>query len=116
MFGACRRLLRPPAPQLRRCISNSPRLNEVGRLLPASTDAYAAGQYFIHKLHGYRGVVLTQWDTQLITTADDGSTTSEPARYYVALADVRDYASQHESCTYGMWPTNAIRDELVLYN
>jgi hypothetical protein len=76
-------------------------LSEIGQFLQPQ-EVYQSGQFFIHRLHGYRGVVLSSWETERVMTNDDNSLTITPIRYYVALADERDYASQKDTCTYGM--------------
>lgn len=76
-------------------------LNEIGKfLLPQ--EVYQPGQFFIHRLHGYRGVILSSWETENVVTNADNSFTITPIRYYVALADERDYVSQKDTCTYGV--------------
>ena len=42
------------------------RLAEVGRLEPAKSDGkYETGQLFLHRIFGYRGVVLFPWTARV---------------------------------------------------
>lgn len=61
------------------------KLAEVGKLEPIKEDNYDTGQFFIHRIFGYRGVTLFQWtanvfnrDKQMKTGEKFTSTT--PAR------------------------------------
>jgi len=46
---------------------NGPRLAEVGKLEPPKTDGnnYSGGQMFLHRLFGYRGVILFPWSARV---------------------------------------------------
>lgn len=42
------------------------RLAEIGRLVPAKVDGkYETGQFFLHRVFGYRGVTLFPWTAKL---------------------------------------------------
>ncbi|XP_065831189.1 polymerase delta-interacting protein 2-like isoform X2 [Oscarella lobularis] len=104
----------------------TPKLVEVGHLdVPKVQGKYQSGQFFLHRIFGYRGVILFPWVARLFdrdaifakrdddNNADSGSFRSEI--YYQALIDVRDFphirvnpeavtflASQRESTLYSL--------------
>lgn len=78
-----------------------PKLVEVGRFEnPKSQEHYQPGQFFLHSVFGYRGVVLFQWlatvydrdtleDSNPVTYKENMKGETKP--YYQALVDSRDF-------------------------
>ena len=101
-------------------------LAEVGQFCPMLVDgSYTTGQLFLHKVFGYRGVVLTPWkanlhdrDTSVASNDVDTPSFNTPSgnsrsiQYYQVLIDERDspYVSnriQTKAVTYLTSGTNS---------
>ncbi|ESO91619.1 hypothetical protein LOTGIDRAFT_121872, partial [Lottia gigantea] len=84
------------------------RYEEVGQLEPIKEEgkAYEVGQLFLHKVLGYRGIVLNPWRVTVYdhdkvtkreenqdekTTSDSSQVTGKKQTYYEVLMDERDY-------------------------
>ncbi|XP_051791128.1 polymerase delta-interacting protein 2-like isoform X2 [Erpetoichthys calabaricus] len=70
LMAAAGRTFCPLAAPLSRRMSSTPRttprqLQQVGQLETPKKESYAAGQLFLHRVFGYRGVVLFSWLTCL---------------------------------------------------
>jgi len=129
-YRAIPKLVKQSKPSVRNVAS----LAEVGQFCPMLVDgSYTTGQLFLHKVFGYRGVVLTPWkanlhdrDTSVASNDVDTPSFNAPSgnsrstQYYQVLMDERDspYVSnriQTKAVTYLTSGTNS-RTPSVLQN
>lgn len=86
------------------------RLAEVGRLLEAKEGKYDTGQLFLHRIFGYRGVVLFPWTARVYdrdlhnpsrqrstTTSAATSCTKEASPVRVAAGSTSETVAQHDA-------------------
>lgn len=77
---------------LTRLYSTCPKLEEIGKFeAPVSNGLYQAGQLFLHRVFGYRGLIIDPWmSINYDERAENGDRNFEPAPFYQAVIDQRD--------------------------
>lgn len=66
------------------------KLLEVGKLSEPKLENYQTGQLFLHKLFGYRGVLLFPWTACVFDKSDDSLASSDESSYDKLAADELD--------------------------